>query len=483
MDRSTALRYLERSLLIRNSNKYLNITTDDENDTTNTKKISGIYNITSSKEDRPKLKEIVESFDVLVDILRTQDLHIAVSFLEGFNLFPFIKGRHDVSKECFLNIMSKFLNYIYTQTIYGIEVLCKGTNAIEQEYNAIEQEYRKYNEIFADEKNILFNLVYIHGYFLFNKLGNMEIFRRSEFGYVLILGVHAKIEYSLNEDLNRMSEVLLEYIDMLSRLSFKDIFNCMFYDMDIRNSRSKPEINRTLSMIKYCINRISGMEDEKNIVLTSSEKEELNTYVDNFLKNNNESKNLENINTISTPCKTDEHVIEEKEPSQKEIKEVQDIVWNKYCPGDERFGNCFVCGDPIDRKRRGLKEFGHVIAKCKKGPYTVENIRPICVQCNSGKPEDGRIAGMHKMHMYEYIVRNKIEHGLAKLLPEEKHLYVYDEHERRKVFRECDIKLGELLKNKKIDQDRRDSWYKILCENKDPKDKTFQSVISIIQSL
>jgi len=157
------------------------------------------------------------------------------------------------------------------------------------------------------------------------------------------------------------------------------------------------------------------------------------------------------------------------------VDEVKKLVWKKFCPGDKDLGNCFCCNDAISLKKTHV-EFGHIIPKFEGGQYTVDNIRPVCITCNRGK------GGMHKMNMYEYIVRNNM-YGVKYLPKNERELYVYSIHERKKVVRKCSELLDRLLKNKLINQKLKDELYKIIISDDDPKDLLFQNTINYIKSL
>jgi hypothetical protein len=133
--------------------------------------------------------------------------------------------------------------------------------------------------------------------------------------------------------------------------------------------------------------------------------------------------------------RTSERLSEEK---------VRQAVWAKWCPEDINKGKCFCCEKLIDKEDSHV-EFGHIIAKCKGGPYTIDNIRPVCIKCNHGK------GGMHQKHMYEFMI-TKGSVGLKHLMYHEKKLYLYNEEERTKIVYVCKNKLNVLLETKVINK-------------------------------
>lgn len=64
--------------------------------------------------------------------------------------------------------------------------------------------------------------------------------------------------------------------------------------------------------------------------------------------------------------------------------------WSTSCPMD---GYCYCCNLPISIENWHA---GHVVAWAKGGEDTVENLRPICAQCNTS---------MGKMNMGLYVVK------------------------------------------------------------------------------
>lgn len=70
---------------------------------------------------------------------------------------------------------------------------------------------------------------------------------------------------------------------------------------------------------------------------------------------------------------------EAKRTRTKIPKHVKIMVWNKYIGADKAEGKCYVCGKTIH-----ISEFevGHNKAVAKGGSDNINNLRPICRQCN-----------------------------------------------------------------------------------------------------
>ena len=208
-----------------------------------------------------------------------------------------------------------------------------------------------------------------------------------------------------------------------------------------------------------------GSHSTKNVDISKSSDPDGISDSDELIKSNNQKKKILNKSTkeLSTSA---------KELSKDKVKE---LVWKKYCPEDDDIGYCFCCNDEIKRSKTHV-EFGHIVPESKGGEYNIENIRPICIKCNRGK------GGMHKMNMYEYIVRNQM-YGLRHLKLYERELYVYNIQEKKKVVRNCLELLSSLLKEKFINIKIKDELYKIIIKDEDPTDLLFQHTIKYVLSL
>ena len=71
--------------------------------------------------------------------------------------------------------------------------------------------------------------------------------------------------------------------------------------------------------------------------------------------------------------------MKKKTPRKKRIpKKIRNDCWKKY--GDEKC--CWICSDKLDFSNF---EAGHIEAKSKGGSDTIDNLRPICSQCNKSQ--------------------------------------------------------------------------------------------------
>lgn len=61
-------------------------------------------------------------------------------------------------------------------------------------------------------------------------------------------------------------------------------------------------------------------------------------------------------------------------------KSVRTHVWNRYIGTEKGESPCYCCG--INRIDKAAFEAGHVVPEVAGGPSTVENLRPICGECN-----------------------------------------------------------------------------------------------------
>lgn len=66
-------------------------------------------------------------------------------------------------------------------------------------------------------------------------------------------------------------------------------------------------------------------------------------------------------------------------PRKSIPKSLKNKVWDKYIGKKKGEGQCYCCAKTIDSKDF---ECGHVLAVCKGGTNTLENLRPICGCCN-----------------------------------------------------------------------------------------------------
>ena len=81
-----------------------------------------------------------------------------------------------------------------------------------------------------------------------------------------------------------------------------------------------------------------------------------------------------------------------KKESHKIKQTIRQLVWNKFIGAKNGTGYCWCCNSTVIN----VFEFecGHILARSKGGPDTVENLRPICGLCNRS---------MGAMHMLEFM--------------------------------------------------------------------------------
>lgn len=78
-------------------------------------------------------------------------------------------------------------------------------------------------------------------------------------------------------------------------------------------------------------------------------------------------------------------------------------VWRSHCK-DKMDGPCFCCDVKISFEKWHC---GHIVSRARGGSIDSINLRPVCIKCN---------LAMSSMHMYEYIIRNKLP-GFGRLSP------------------------------------------------------------------
>ena len=74
---------------------------------------------------------------------------------------------------------------------------------------------------------------------------------------------------------------------------------------------------------------------------------------------------------------------------------VRSGVWRKYI-GDSMDGACYSCNKPLSYENW---QAGHILAFANGGKETIENLRPLCAQCNTS---------MGSMHMFDFIKKHNM---------------------------------------------------------------------------
>jgi len=91
--------------------------------------------------------------------------------------------------------------------------------------------------------------------------------------------------------------------------------------------------------------------------------------------------------------------------------DVRYAVWRKYCKGSFD-GFCFCCNIKISFEKWHC---GHIKPRARGGSIDIENLRPICIDCN---------LKMSAMHMYEYILLHNL-YGVKHLPSDDKIVRFY----------------------------------------------------------
>ena len=266
---------------------------------------------------------------------------------------------------------------------------------------------------------------------------------------------------------------------------YRDIKTILLIDPDLPLNMENNMINSVNHVIQKALPNLN--KDQLFPIINSSGTQNItinyNFYNNGYNLNSNcnpESDSLpfstltldkDKLGDIDTPIQSDALPNIESIPASNiekiTKKKIKNIIWEKYGSVDlnnQNEGRCFCCNKVLLRNEPST-HFGHVIPKSKGGEYTVENIRPVCIMCNSGT------GGMHTMHMYEYIIRKNL-YGIKYLSEEEKKLY-----EEKILIDKCSIKLGLLLDKNVINEYVYDYFSNIL------KTKDFQAVIIYIDTI
>jgi hypothetical protein len=94
-----------------------------------------------------------------------------------------------------------------------------------------------------------------------------------------------------------------------------------------------------------------------------------------------------------------------KKPNRKDKipATLRNAIWSTYISATESQGNCYCCVvEPITKANFAA---GHIVAECRGGTVTLQNLRPICTLCNSS---------MGKTNMHEFIKKYGLAGGLRK---------------------------------------------------------------------
>jgi 5-methylcytosine-specific restriction endonuclease McrA len=144
-------------------------------------------------------------------------------------------------------------------------------------------------------------------------------------------------------------------------------------------------------------------KDMKDIPLKINEKNKLNKIpikvkkdIEHMYKSESESES--EILLINNKITRSKSVSADSIKKKKNIsKNIKLLIWNKYIGEDIIKHKCLCC------KKREIKNTdfhcGHVIPESKGGNETLENLRPICPNCN---------LGMGQTNMIDYVKRHEL---------------------------------------------------------------------------
>jgi hypothetical protein len=180
---------------------------------------------------------------------------------------------------------------------------------------------------------------------------------------------------------------------------------------------------------------------------------------------------------------------EEEPVPRKTNRQVENTVWRLY-NADTNAGNCFCCNAKILKSKNDY-HYGHVYPKvpAKKpvnfkdiymnvipGDYTVDNIRPVCINCNIGNAKvEPQIEGMRQTHMYLYMIDNNM-HGLKYLEEYQTKRWLYTP-QRKEFISLCIKKLDQLTLSGDFLKSERDIIYKELQRDNFKRDKITYNII------
>lgn len=101
---------------------------------------------------------------------------------------------------------------------------------------------------------------------------------------------------------------------------------------------------------------------------------------------------VKNIKVNSPKLKNNKSPRNKKRKKKSIPKSKKNIVWNKYIGKEHGVALCFCCRNKEIEKDDF--QAGHILAEANGGTIDIDNLVPICSQCNQG---------MGTMHMREYI--------------------------------------------------------------------------------
>lgn len=157
-----------------------------------------------------------------------------------------------------------------------------------------------------------------------------------------------------------------------------------------------PNVNFILWTNSYFYERLSNINSNS-----------LETYLNIFNKENDEMKeyfqenDIDKFNQIIKKSKDKQYFFLSnifKKPQKTKISsKLRNDVWNKYIGKEIGLSNCLCCKLNIIEKGSSFYHCGHVISEKNGGKTNIENLKPICSDCN---------LSMNSTNMDEFIKIN-----------------------------------------------------------------------------
>lgn len=217
--------------------------------------------------------------------------------------------------------------------------------------------------------------------------------------YSLITSNLHMIDYMTEEQKNIIKS-FCDYTKKNSSLNVKQFYTAVLFDKILYNwlknsPTSYDEKNKLISIIPEYSSIIHSCPEFSNF--SNFNETQIDQIIILFKEINDQYKDIDKINKI-TPNQNIIKTIDDmplfsykvskitnnETPKNRYVKKriprkLRLDVWDKYIGDDKRQGNCYVCNYKID-----ITDFeaGHIIAEVNGGKTNLENLRPICKNCN-----------------------------------------------------------------------------------------------------
>jgi 5-methylcytosine-specific restriction endonuclease McrA len=202
------------------------------------------------------------------------------------------------------------------------------------------------------------------------------------FGKLLV-----KVLYQFNNepikylnDINALNNLTRQYV-----IEYHMMGNYNSYHSDIVHKIIKPNKENIKPIIEYLEQQCKNIELIEKLQAKMDVKLELPIEIPKATKSKEDIPNAEIPKEIKTKEKEPKAPKAKKDDiksdkSKKIPSAVRKIVWNTYIGKDNTTGKCLVCSSE-DISHTNF-ECGHVKSRVNGGDVTVDNLRPICGNCN-----------------------------------------------------------------------------------------------------